>query len=343
MRNELYLEWINEGVLKLLNFQDNREGSRTEGCFYYPYWRLRKENYVNSRWQEAVLALSWHFNKFNNEEVWKRIIKGIDFWCRLQHKNGSFPEYSRSDRSFSAAAFSALAVIDSVILINYSKDNWLKKIHKSCSYMMKNDEEVLINQEAAAALALLKFGNYTKNIPYLKESERKLKIVLRNQSLKGYYLEKNGFDLGYSSLTLDLLSQYYKVTNDQRILESASRFINLVLNLDLKNSRNIRNTDWVIVNGFEAFSDLIPNGKAALKKVLNSFNVQHLGSDKNLCTDLFRLGFAYDNYKEDLIHRDLEKNIEINKSFSARNPKKILNLVRPFGIHKLRKLKYKFM
>ena len=229
-------------------------------------------------------------NKFNNEEVWKRIIKGIDFWCRLQHKNGSFPEYSRSDRSFSAAAFSAFAVIDSVILINYSKDNWLKKIHKSCSYMMKNDEEVLINQEAAAALALLKFGNYTKNIPYLKESERKLKIVLRNQSLKGYYLEKNGFDLGYSSLTLDLLSQYYKVTNDQRILESASRFINLVLNLDLKNSRNIRNTDWVIVNGFEAFSDLIPNGKAALKKVLNSFNVQHLGSDKNLCTDLFRLG-----------------------------------------------------
>src|SRR3989344_994142 len=209
--------------------------------------------------------------------------------------------------------------------------------------MMKNNEEVWINQEAAAALALLKFGNYTKNIPYLKESERKLKIVLRNQSLKGYYLEKNGFDLGYSSLTLDLLSQYYKVTNDQRILESASRFINLVLNLDLKNSRNIRNTDWVIVNGFEAFSDLIPNGKAALKKVLNSFNVQHLGSDKNLCTDLFRLGFAYDNYKEDLIHRDLEKNIEINKSFSARNPKKILNLVRPFGIHKLRKLKYKFM
>src|SRR3989344_6620159 len=177
MRSEFYLELINEGIDKLLSFQDTREGSLTEGCFFYPYWRNRRENFVNARWQEAVLSLSWSYNKYTSEEIWPKIVKGIDFWCKLQHKNGAFPEYSRLDRSFSATAFSTLAVVNSIILLNYSKEKWLEKIKKSCEYLIKNDELFLINQEMAAALTLLRFGTYTNNPGYLKESEKKLNLV----------------------------------------------------------------------------------------------------------------------------------------------------------------------
>ena len=343
MRNELYLEIVNEGVAKLLNFQDTRNKSLTEGCFFYPYWKLKKEKFVNSRWQEAVLTLSWFYNKYNSEDIWSRIVKGIDFWCKLQHKNGSFPEYSRLDRSFSATTFSTLAVINSIIILNYSKDKWLEKIKKSCEYLIKNDEFFLINQEAAAALALLKFGNYTNNVKYLKESERKLNIVLRNQSLKGYYKDDNGFDFGYSSLTLELLGHYYLATDDKRILNSASKFIDFVVNLDFKSIKNIRSTNWVVLGGFEIFSDKTPNGKAALRKILNNFDVKNLNSDRSFCTDLYRLCYAYDNFKDDLEHRDLDKSLgNINHQIMYK-PSKFLNFIRPFGIHRFRKLKYLFV
>ncbi len=340
MRNEFYLELINEGITKITSFQDIKPNSMTEGCFYYPYWRLKKENFVNARWQEAVLSLSWFYNKYTSEEIWPKIIKGIDFWCKLQHKNGSFPEYSRLDRSFSATAFSTLAVVNSIILLNYSKEKWLEKIRNSCEYLIKNDELFLINQEAAAALTLLKVGNYTNNIRYVKESEKKLDLVLKNQSSKGYYKEFNGFDLGYSSLTLEILGHYYLATNDQKILDSVSKFIKFILNLDFKSIRNGRNTNWVIIDGFEIFADSVLNGEEALKKILNNFNIQHLESDKNYCTDLYRLCYAYDNAKNEVEHRDLEKIQNVKNPFYR--PSKIINLLRPFGIHKFRKYKYIF-
>src|SRR3989344_3669878 len=343
MRNELYLDIINEGVNKISGFQDTNK-TITEGCFFYPYWRLRKEKYVNSRLQEAVLTLSWYYSKFHSEETWIRILKGVDFWCKLQHKNGSFPEYSRLDRSFSATAFSTLAMISSVIILNYSKEKWIEKINKSCEYLMKNDELFLTNQEMAASLALLKTGNYTNNINFLKESEKKLELVLKNQSTKGYFKECNGFDFGYSTLTLELLGHYYLATDDKRVLEAASKFIDFVVHLDFKSIRGVRNTNWVIVSGFEIFSDKTINGKEALSKILNHFDIRHLESDKNYCTDLYRLCYAHDNSKDELEHRDLEKSINETKiAQRSYRPSRILNILRPFGIHKFRRIKYMFM
>ena len=34
MRNEIYLDIINEGVTKILSFQDIKANSITEGCFF---------------------------------------------------------------------------------------------------------------------------------------------------------------------------------------------------------------------------------------------------------------------------------------------------------------------
>lgn len=339
MRNEFYLELINEGVNKLLNFQDIRPNSITEGCFFYHYWKSRKINYINSRWQEAVLSLSWFYNKYNSEEIWARILKGIDFWCKLQHKNGSFPEHSRIDRSFAATAFSSLAIINSIILLNYSKERWLEKLNKSCNYLIKNDEIVLINQEMAASLALMKFGNYVNNSFYLKESEKKLNLVLKNQSTKGYYKERNGFELGYSTLTLGLLGHYYLATDDERILNSASKFIDLIANLDFEKIKNLRHSNWVIIDGFEIFADKTVNGKEALRKIIDNFNISNLELDRNLCTELPNLCFAYNNCREDIEHRDLDANIQ-KTIYPIYKENKLLNLLRPFGIHKFRKIKY---
>ena len=344
MRNEVYIEIINKGIQRLLLFQDKRKGALTEGCFFYPYWRNKRETYVNSRWQEAVFSLSWYFNKFNNEDVWESAIKGIDFWCKLQQTNGAFPEYSRRDRSYSATAFSTLAIINSLKLMNYSKDKWLEKIGKSCNYLMKNIDYVFIRNEMAASLALLKAGEYLHEPKYLQESERKLNEILKKQTSKGYFLEKNSFDLGHNSLILELLGNYYLSTKDKKILDSASKFINLFLNIDINNYKKFKKANWIIINGFEIFSNEVRNGKEALIKALNNFNFHQLEYDNNLCTDLYKLCYAYDNVREDLEHVELKTDLNPNENFYySFRPSKILNILRPFGIHKFLKIKYKYL
>ena len=127
-------------------------------------------------------------------------------------------------------------------------------------------------------------------------------------------------------------------------MEAASKFIDFVVNLDFKSIRNIKNTNWVIVSGFEIFSDKTINGKEALSKILNHFDIRHLESDKNYCTDLYRLCYAHDNSKDELEHRDLEKSINETKiAQRSYRPSRILNILRPFGIHKFRRIKYMFM
>ncbi len=340
MRNEVYIEIINESVKKLLEFQDIRKGALTEGCFFYPYWRNKKENFVNSRWQEGVLSLSWYFNKFNNEEIWERIVKGIDFWCKLQHSNGTFPENSRYDQSFGATAFSTLAIINSLILTNYSKEKWIEKIKKSCNYIVKHDDFAFIRNEMAASLALLKAGEYLHEPSYLQESEKKLNLVLKNQNNKGYFNEKGIFDLSHNSLILELLGHYYLSTKDRMILDSATKFINFFYNLDLNAYRKFRKADWVIIGGFEIFSNEMRSGKEALIKALNNFNFHHLDYDNNLCTDIYRLCYAYDNFKEDLEHIELKPELNLNKNIYYQYRKsKFLDILRPLGFHNIMRIK----
>ena len=96
---------------------------------------------------------------------------------------------------------------------------------------------------------------------------------------------------------------------------------------------------------FEIFSNKTNNGKEALQKILNNFNIGHLESDGNLCTDLYRLCYAYDNYKEELEHKELETELKTGLNFDKQEfnrPSKILNVLRPFGIHNFRKYKNLF-
>ena len=195
----------------------------------------------------------------------------------------------------------------------------------------------------AASLALLKAGEDFHEPKYLKESERKLNLVLRSQTSKGFFNEINSFNLSKNSLILELLGQYYLNTKDKRILDSATNFINLFLNIDLKLYRKYKKADWIIVDGFEIFSNEIINGKEALKKALNNFDIQHLEYESNFYTELYRLCHANDNSKEDIEHIELKTDLNTNMGLYYARPNKLLNFIRPFGIHKFLRIRYRFL
>lgn len=332
MRKNIYLKWINEAIKELKKFQDFDKNSETYGCLYYPYWKLKQKKHINARWQEAALTFAWYYNKTNKIEYKERAIAAVDFWTKTQNRDGSFTELIRYERSFAATAFTLSAILKTIQLIGYNK-RWEKALKNTGDWLIKNDETIMINQEAVAALSLLQLYNLTKNQKYKQAAENKLNLVLNNQTEQGNYLEQKGYDLGYSTLTLSLLAQYYQMNKNKEILQSAKRFINLASNPPLKN--NIRDSNWIIIDGFEIFYK-IPKTKQCIKNFIETTDIKHMPNDRHICTESHRICSAYDNIKINIKHEEptiFFKNPEAKYS-------KLLNPLRIIGIHKLRPIKY---
>ena len=98
----------------------------------------------------------------------------------------------------------------------------------------------------------------------------------------------------------------------------------------------VYNTKWAILDGFEIFSNKTRNGKEALKKILGfDINLDHLEDNLNLCTDLYRLCFAYEH-----VTLMPDYNIKLKrfnpKDYKGRNIK-LLNPFRRIGLHRIRR------
>lgn len=341
MREQVYLEWIKQGIVNLNSLFEISNSVGCNGCFFYPFAK-KEANYVNARWQEAVYSLAWAYKNLNYKNLKDKIIRGINFWLSVQNNDGSFTEYSKNDKSFSATAFSLYAVIRAINLLGMKNipSEWSESIKKASDWLLRNNEFIFINQEMAASLALLYSFELLNEQKYLLGSRKKLNIVLKNQSGKGNYKEKLGLDFGYSTLTLQLLAQHHKLSKDKRILFSADKFFELV-KIYLESSvkiKNSRDTDWVIAGGFEYFAKFNKKAEKSLSLILEKYECSHLDSDKAFCTDLYRLCEAYDDVISIKNKEPAIKSLPEKREVAM--PPKILNLFRGFGLHKLRRIKY---
>lgn len=330
-RKRIYLKWINEGLNRLELLQNLEENSAFYGSFFTSFIQ-GNVRYNNARWQEAVLSFAYAYKYLHKYKSKNRIIAGIDYWCKIQHNDGSFEEYTKGERSFAATAFSLYAIAEAADIIGL-EDRWSPYLKKAAAWLLKNDELIFINQEAAAALALLKMYKFYNFRPYLKGAEKKLANVLGRQTASGDFSEKLGADKGYSSLTADILSRYYSLKKDRRILGAISRYFK---GCRISGDKNSRNTSWIIVGGFEYFSHADKEAALALKWLLQNKNLVHLPDDRHICTDLYRLFWAFININADINNakiiavRDMPAIVYENK-----HP-----LLRRIGMHKVRRCLY---
>lgn len=112
--NQVYRE-----VPKLLSLMDNQELSKTYGCFFPPYWKEKRKNFVNARAQEAALTLAMLYSYgypnnpyYDDKKLLDYAVAGMDYWTKLQHRDGSFDEWRRFEHGQACTAFSTLAMID---------------------------------------------------------------------------------------------------------------------------------------------------------------------------------------------------------------------------------------
>lgn len=282
----------------------------------------------NARWQEAVLSLLL----FDKNKFRERILKGIDAWSKLQNRDGSLPEHVK--KSYAATAFSLYAVVR--CLNELEERKYVKNIESACRYLCSKKNIETPNQEAVAGLALIEASNILG--VYKGEGVKKIKHVLKVQNKEGWFPEYGGPDIGYNSLTLEVLGLVYlENILKNKIRHSAKMFINWVKyfifpNGSLGGSYNTRTGGWLILDAFEIFKNRFPTAGAIIGKHINghrkkSFKATHLIDNRHIMTDSWRLISAYKNSRVNIKKSKLpcenenwDKLFEKSKLFVFRRP-----------------------
>jgi hypothetical protein len=162
--SNVYFKVIIDEIPRLLGLLDKNPISPTFGSFDRNYWHYNISDFSCARFQEATLTLALLYllnydnnPYYNSEDILKFINGGVNFWCKIQRKNGSFDEWYPYEGSFVATAFSTCAISEVLLLLKEkiaNFDNSLRCIKKAVDFLSKNVDYTACNQEAGAILAI---------------------------------------------------------------------------------------------------------------------------------------------------------------------------------------------
>ncbi|MAG08665.1 hypothetical protein CMO89_04275 [Candidatus Woesearchaeota archaeon] len=287
MNKDVYLREVLEQMPRLLGLLDTNPLTKTYGCFDREYWHYNTTDTPSARKQEAVLTLALLYKikhkdnaYYNNKKILEWINAGIDFWERIQAKDGSFSEWYPNEHSFVATSFSSYAVSETLLILGSkirNRHSVISSLRKAGNWLKGRYEPKVQNQQSGSALSQLNIYLLTKNKCYLKDAEKKVNNLIRNQTKEGWWFEYGGPDIGYLSLTIDYLAKYYakRPSMDlRRAIEKAVSFISYFIHPDLSagGCYASRNTEYLIPSGFEIVGRKSSKGsKAGYAGAVSSF------------------------------------------------------------------------
>lgn len=231
----------------------------TFGCFDRNYWHYRIRDFPSAILQQGALAcVALSELDAENAQASRFLTDlargGAEFWNRRAVRHGAFEEYYPFERGYPPLAFSTLTVgllVDRGIVSPAAVDSGAKVAAKQ---LLNRFEPEAANQQVAgmAALAVLR-----RTLPEHIDEGAYKSVVDRTfglQTEEGWFAEYGGPDLGYLSVAVDCLWDYYDATGDDRAVESinaATRFTSALIGNDRTSvgMHNSRNTDYVVPYG----------------------------------------------------------------------------------------------
>lgn len=273
----IYKEIALSQVQRILGLGDRSPESATYGCFDRYYWHYALKDFPNARFQEAVLLISLLYNNdFEGNKFYKQsklsdwTIASIEFWKKIQNKNGSFNEYYPHEHSFIATAFTCYAVSQSLRLFNNKEltEKTLDSLKKSGKWLIKNNNFDVGNQMAVSAAALHNIYLLTKDTDFLKGSRNKITSLIKMQHNDGYFVEYGGYDIGYLSIAISFLAKYYKDSHDEMALKPLEKAVDFIQ----KNIDDHGRYDWRLTSRKTQY--VYPHGL----KIMESNLINHLAN-----------------------------------------------------------------
>jgi len=284
MRYDTYRRYVLENVPRLLSQLDRDKNSPTYGCFDRNHWHYKIRDFSSIVLQQGTLALALLYSNnfegniyYQNPKIKEWIIASLDYWGKVQLRDGSFNEYWPNEHGYPPTVFSLFSTSESIRLLGQNiprdKTNQLKEcILKSCEFVSKHDEIEAQNQEIASIAALYSSYLVTGETWLSEVVDRKVVTVLSRQSKEGWFSEYGGADIGYLSVSLSFLAEYYRMSDDKRVLPALQRivdFLQYFVHPDgtAGGEYGSRNTEYFLVNGLEILAPKYPLAGAIADKL----------------------------------------------------------------------------
>jgi hypothetical protein len=297
----VYNRSILNNSLRILTALDKDPDSKTYGSFDRDYWHYKIRDFSSMVLHQASLSLDVLLHWDHEENVYYRksimsdwIRASLHHWCTEQLKNGSFNEYYPFEEGYPPTAFSLYAA---VLLVLEQKDHYadpviIAHIQKACIWLLNNPERKASNQESIGLCALYLASQIEGVHVNQQQLDQRLSEFFASQDEEGWFEEYGGPDIGYLSVTLDALWDYYRYSHDTRAYEAMRKAICFIAPFISKSANlpemiNSRNTDYIVPYGLFNFclhdKDHFHIALNLLQKITQPYNYFEATDDRYLC------------------------------------------------------------
>lgn len=239
LESNQYLSLAIDKVSLVLSFQNREALYKTYGCFDRNYWCWKFTDFPSARFQEGIYSLAlFYCNQFEGNYLFKKekvlpwILAGMDYWAKIQYKDGSFDEAYPYEHSLGATSFTSFYVGEAFLLLSDKipdelREKLIDTFRRAGDWLCQNDERhgVLSNHLAAAAAGVYNIYLITGEEKYRDRCNYFLNRVYKHQSGEGWFEEYGGADPGYQTYCTFFLARIWQHTKDNELLNKLKRSI----------------------------------------------------------------------------------------------------------------------
>lgn len=283
-----------EQIPRLLSLEDRNPFSPTYGCCNREFWLCRSTDFPNAIMQFGIhaLALAWRHPMPGNiyhqhPKVLEWTLAAIDYWIRIQKRDGSFDEFYPNERGWAGpTGFLVYAMCDSYHQLGDAfpdamRPRFFEAVEKAGRYLARWDEPgVLANHHAMAVLPVFEAARLLDSRELWQGYEAKLQEFYSYCDPEGWCLEYDGADPGYLSATVSFLGKIWKhrdrypvVAADRRMLEVMTKAVEFCSYFAYPNGHyagtiGSRQTLHFYPHGFELLAPALPLAGAVADAML---------------------------------------------------------------------------
>lgn len=234
-REDYYKDYILSNMPRVLTQVDRDRDSKTYGSCDRNYWHLKIRDFSSAILQQTslTLALAYKVNftgniYYGNENVREWAAAALRYLEKIQLRDGSFNEYYPHEHSYPATAFVLFAGCRTYVELGLNDTSVLETLRKAAYWLAKHQEKKAYNQEWASIAGIYEYAELTGDKEISVLLEEKIENALAAQSKDGWFPEQGGADIGYSSVALDMLSEYYRMSGDVRVKEPLNKLVHFL-------------------------------------------------------------------------------------------------------------------
>lgn len=259
----MYRDFVIANMPRILTQIDRDPDSKTYGSCDRNYWHLKIRDFSSAILQQTSLTLALLYTTefdgniyYQNRNIRDWSVAALRYMSKIQLRDGSFNEYYPNEHGFPPTAFNLYAGCRTYIELGLDDSSVRKTLEKAAGWLCSHSESRAYNQEWASIAGLYLYYKISGDENISAEVEKKVSDILLVQSEDGWFPEQGGADIGYSSVALDMLSEYYWYSKDERVLKpmlKLAEFLSYFVHPDgtIGGEYGSRNTIYFMPNGLQ--------------------------------------------------------------------------------------------